>query len=308
MMEAPTPVGGVWAPPALRLRDAVASQPLLVRNWPLIAGIAILAMLTFVDLAMGPWAGEQGSYGLILLALSVWMIARRWPKIQAAGRPGDALIGGALLASALGLHLFGRVLGWVPVEALALYLALVVTLYLFAGWKGLRVAGFPLLYAAIAIPPPPGLVALFTAGLRLRITEAAVTTLDAFGLVVARSGLTLYIDQYRIAVAEACSGINSLVSLAAIGFFYIHIRGRRLDPLSIGIAAALTFAFAVLANFVRVVGIVLMTHFWGVGVAQGPLHQLLGFFCFAIALGGVMALDALIPQMPRRHAERGAGE
>ena len=292
-MDMSTSIGGAWAPPA---REDIARA---LRGWPLIAGIAIIAVPTLIDLARGPWAGEQGSYGLILLALSGWMIARRWPQMKAAGGRGNSMIGAAALGAVLILHLVGRILGWVPLEAASLYLALVATLHLFVGLPGLRVAGFPLLYAAIVVPPPPGLIAAITSGLRLRITEAAVALLDTFGLLVARSGLTLYVDQYRIAVAEACSGINSLISLAAIGFFYIHIRGRRLDPASIAIAAAITIALAVFANFVRVIGIVLMTHFWGVGVAQGPLHEALGFLCFALALGGVMLLDALIPQMPR---------
>lgn len=298
-MDATTSVGGAWARPARDGSGLADWRDDIAGSWPLFAGIAMLAVPTLIDMAKGPWAGEQGSYGLILLALSIWMIARRWPQIRAAGTPGNTLIGGGALALALLGFVFGHVLGWVPAEAASLYVALVAAFYLFVGVPGLRVAGFPLLYAAIVIPPPPGLVAAFTSGLRLHITEAAVAVLDMFGLVVARSGLVLFVDQYRIAVAEACSGINSLISLAAIGFFYIYIRGRRLDPLSIVAAAAITFALAVLANFVRVIGIVLMTHFWGVGVAQGPLHEALGFLCFSIALGGVMLLDALIPQMPR---------
>ena len=300
MMKASALAGDTYVSPDAKPCARSTWQMVLARNWPVIAGITVLAIPTLIDLGNGPWAGEQGSYGLILLALSIWMIVRRWPRIRAAGHQGDGRIGSALLGLALTGYIFGRILGWVTLEGMALYSALVASLYLLVGLSGIRVAGFPLLYAVIVIPPPPGLVALFTSTLRLRITEAAVAVLDGFGLVVARSGLTLYVDQYRIAVAEACSGINSLISLAAIGFFYIHIRGRRLDPLSIAIAAATTLALAVFSNFVRVIGIVLMTHFWGVGVAQGPLHEALGFLCFTVALGGVMLLDALVPQMPSR--------
>ena len=264
--------------------------------WPVWAGIALLAVPVLVDLAHGPWAGDLGSYGMIVLALAIWLVARRWPEMKAAGAPGHAAIGVPLLLGALGMFVLARIVTHVVAETLAFYLALIATLYLFVGYRGLRQGWFPLFYGLLAVPPPRSLVLDLTMNLRLGITDAAVAVLDAAGYRVASSGNMMFVDQYQIAIVEACSGINSMISLTAIGLFYVYFRRPSLS-LPAWIAAWLTIiAFAVLGNFVRVLAIILMTHYFGSGVAQGPAHEATGLLTFVVTLGGVMLLDAILPE------------
>ncbi|MES2754573.1 MAG: exosortase [Pseudomonadota bacterium] len=257
-------------------------------------GAALLAVPTLYDIATGPWSLDEGSYGVIVLAIALWLIARRWPAMRAAGKPGVQWLGWALFAAALTVHILARVVARIPTEAAALYVAGLAALYLQFGWPGLRQAAFPLAYLALAIPLSPELVALGTGPLRLAITHLVVELLGNAGLMIASEGLTLYVDQYEIAVAEACSGINSLISLTAIGLFYVHARGRRLGALSLPLVLAAILACAVIGNFARVLIIVLLTHFFGEAVAQGPLHDAAGLSTFVVALGAVMALDATV--------------
>lgn len=256
-------------------------------------GAALLGVPTLIDVGAGPWSLEGGSYGVIVLAIGIWLVARRWGAMRAAGVLGRKWLGGSLFAAALFLHILARIMASVPVEAAALYGAGVAALYLRFGWAGLRQAAFPLLYLGLAVPLSPALVGWATGALRLTITDAVVTLLGDAGYMIASEGLVLFIDQYEIAVAEACSGINSMISLTAIGLFYVHSRGRPLGVLALPIVLATILACAATGNFARVLTIVLLTHYFGEGVAQGPLHEATGLVTFAVSLGGVMLIDAV---------------
>lgn len=248
-----------------------------------------------VDVAQTPFAGEQGSYGLIVLVLATWLIARAWPAMRAAARPGAALPSGIALGLALALYLIARIAGHLWLEAVSLYGVLLAGLYLLVGLPGMRPARFALVYALLALPPGH-LLSAATAGLRTAITDAATAVLHAAGLQVAKQGFTVFIDQYRIEIVDACAGMNSIVSIAAIGLFYVHMRGRRLDLATCLIGGGAMLLLAVAANFVRVLATILITHGFGPTIAQGPLHEAIGLAAFALALGGVFALDALVPQ------------
>lgn len=278
--------------------DRAAAPPRL-GVWLIWAGIAALGIPVLIDTATRVWSTEQGSYGGILLALGIWLVWRRWPAMREHGSPGNAALGGLVLAGALAVHVIARMMTNVSGSALTLYAALVAAGYLLVGFRGLRAAAFPLCYGLIAMPLPPSLIASVTTQLRLGITDAATTALRFAGLPVGREGLDIQVAQYRIAVAEACSGLNSIIGLAAIGFFYVYIRRTPLRLPVVVATLAVVLGFAILANFIRVVLVISVTYYFGDAVAQGPLHEGAGFLMFAIALGGVMAVDALAPDYPR---------
>jgi exosortase/archaeosortase family protein len=96
-----------------------------------------------------------------------------------------------------------------------------------------------------------------------------------------------------LAVEEACSGMNSLFSLSAIGLVYVYLR-RPGRYLYYALMMAPIVGFAIFSNFVRIAIVVLLTHTFGDAVAQSILHEATGFMTFSVALGGVIALDALI--------------
>ena len=238
------------------------------------------------------WSTEQGAHGPIVLAIAAWLFARRWPAMRAEAKPGSALLGGALLTAMLLAYMICRIVGSIVLESAAAYGALLATLYLFVGAKAMRQAWFPILYFLFVLPPPGSLVATATQPLRLEISAAAVSLLAWLGLPVAQSGLIIYIDQYALEVKAACGGLNSIISLSAIGLFYTYVR-HGADLAYMAAFSVVIVGMAVLANFVRVLLLVLITYYLGNDAAQGFLHQFAGMTMFVVALVGTMALDAL---------------
>ncbi len=300
-------LGGVLAllgpMPTLRLDPAALRRDW--SRWVLLAGAGLLALPTLVSNAQRSWATEQGEHGPIVLAIGLWLLWRRWPAMRAVARPGSAWLALALGAPLATLFLLARVADEIRVECYALYALGLTALYALMGWRSLVKGSFPLVYLALALPTPAGLTWQLTYRLRIGVTEAATGLCQLLGWSVARDGLEIVVDNYRLAVKAACSGMNSLISLSAIGLIYVYI--RRSPPW--GYLAAMMPAiigFAVLGNFVRVMVLISLTHFFGDAVAQSYLHETAGLVTFSIALLGVIGLDAVLAPRVLRHEAAGA--
>jgi len=97
---------------------------------------------------------------------------------------------------------------------------------------------------------------------------------------IAQNGVVIMIGPYELMVKDACSEINSIFALSAIGFFYVHefVRGKWVRG---AILIASILPITVLANFFRVLALVLGAYYLGVDRIEGVFHDTL-----AQALGG----------------------
>jgi exosortase len=285
--------------PALQgIAGGSAKKALYPALIPLAVGLGTLILSTMKGIAAVAWDTEQGAHGPIVLAIAVWLLIRAWPKIREVAEPGSTLLGGAALALLLPAYIVMRIVGSIVLESLTLYAILVTTLYLFVGARAMRRAWFPIAYFLFVLPPPGSLVAAATQPLRLQISQAAVSFLSLFGLSVGRTGLLIYVDQYLLEVKAACGGLNSIISLSAIGLFYAYAL-HNLNIRYCALLAVVTVFFAIVANFVRVIILILITHFWGDGAAQGFLHGFAGITMFVVAMLGVMTFDHFAASLRR---------
>jgi exosortase len=259
-------------------------------------GLVILAVPTLLANARQSWSSEQGEQGPIVLAIGLWLLARNWPSMRRAATPGPALFATACLLGAGIVYVLGRVWDQFEVETYGLYALALAGLYATIGLAGLARGWFPLVYLIFALPPPYALSWFLTSHLRLAITEAAVALFQALGLSIVRDGLNIMIDQYQLAVQNACSGMNSLFSLSAVGLVYIYLR-RGSKWWYIAAMLPPILVFAVFGNFARVVVVIALTHYFGDATAQGILHEATGFLTFLVALVGVIAVDAIVGRL-----------
>jgi exosortase len=270
---------------------------------PLIVGIFSLLVPTIQGIAQVSWATEQGAHGPIVLAIGIWLLCRAWPTILAHAEHGSSLVGAMVLVPALLVYLIANIVGSIVIQSAALYLILVVTLYLFVGLRAMRGAWFPIIFLLFVLPPPGSFVANATQPLRLQISEWAVIVLANLGYPVARSGLDIFVGQYILEIKSACGGLNSMISLTAIGLVYAYMRHNSNFRYSVFLLIVILF-LAVMANFVRVIVIILMTYYLGDRAAQGFLHQFAGLTMFVVAMGGLLLFDEVAGPIRRKLASR----
>ncbi|OIP08297.1 MAG: exosortase B [Betaproteobacteria bacterium CG2_30_68_42] len=265
----------------------------LLRWAPVALGLALLYGPTYWDLAHGLWNTEEQAHGPIVAAVALFLIWQNRAALAAAGaRPRD-VAGGALLGFGLLLYVLGRSQDILLFEIGSQIPVLAGTLLVAAGAPALRALWFPVLFVIFMVPLPGFLVDAATGPLKQMVSLIAENLLYAAGYPIGRSGVVLTIGPYQLLVADACSGLNSMFSLSALGLLYLYLM-RHASWLRNGalIASILPIAFA--ANAIRVIVLVLVTYHLGDEAGQGFLHGAAGIVLFIAALLLLFALDGLI--------------
>lgn len=292
------PVRAAAADPAPAQGDVAR---LLRTHWFLLLGALAIAIPTMASVANNSWSTEQGAHGPIVLATGLWLVWQKLGEIKGASRPAPLWRAMALLLPALALYMVARITDILEVEGVVMYLALLSVLYACIGGTAMRLLWFPLLYLCFVFPPPDTLVAAVTQPLKIGISRAAVDLLGLFGMPISRNGVIIQVAQYDVLVAAACAGLNSIISLSAIGLFYIYIRHNANWRYALLLMLAI-LPVAVFSNFVRVMLLILITYFAGDAAAQGFLHEFAGIVMFLVALACVVGIDALARPLRERLA------
>jgi exosortase B len=284
-------------------RRLLPTSSFVKERWPLLLGFAALIIPTLVRLARDVWTTDEGMHGIIVLTTGIWLVMREKPAVlQLATKASPALFWAIAIPGA-GVYAFGRAFGFLSIEVAALLGLMIAVGYFYLGAKAIRHLWFPILYLCFLVPPPGWVIDAITAPLKTYISVGATELLQMFGYPIVSEGVMLYIDQYQLLVEDACAGLNSIVSLTAIGLFYIYLLHRASWRYSLFLLCWIV-PMAVLANFVRVLALVLITYHFGDAMAQGFLHSTAGILMFITALAGIFAVDGLAGPL-RRRLERG---
>ena len=254
-------------------------------------GIAALYLPSYWNAAQGLWQTDEFGHAPLILAVAAWLFWQSRHAVEQAPTAPRVGSGWLLLASGLALYALGRTAGVSSVEFASQIFVAGAVLLLLKGTQALRLAWFPVFYLVFMVPLPGTVVDALTEPLKHWISIIVVDLLHAVGYPVGRSGVMLTVGRYELLVADACSGLNSMFSLAALGALFIHIMGRksRLHT-TLLVLAIVPIAFA--ANIVRVVSLVLITYHFGDAAGQVFLHRPAGIVLMLVALLAFFALDA----------------
>lgn len=266
-----------------------------VAHWPIWLGALALLLPTLYALARIVWTTEEGAQGPLVLATGLWLLWRASPAALARQAPGKGWIAALALVAGLIVYAAGRITTILAAETLGLYLALLAAGYALLGAAALRRIWFPVLYLGLLVPPPVNWLNAATQPLKLGLVEATVGLLAAAGYPIAAQGVTIQVGQFTLLMAEACAGLNSIIALTAVGALYAYLRSER-DWRRMVILLAAVLPIAVLANFVRILLLVLLTYHFGDRVGQGFAHEFAGMTMFGVALASLFAVESLIPE------------
>jgi exosortase len=204
-------------------------------------------------------------------------------------RRGAAVVGGALA-----LYLLGIASGSVTLQGLALVAAIAGVVVARWSFSGLRALAFPVGFLLFMVPLPPPLVSPLIIALQVVVSVASVEVLSWLGMAVAREGNVLVLPSGEpLFVAEACSGITSIVTLLPLGVLLAHFTERSWARRLLLVAAVVPIAM--LGNLLRVVLTALAAERFGVEAAtQSTLHELGGLATFSLACLALVALGVLL--------------
>ncbi len=292
----PDPYGSIshFLRKTLAVLDSQTSRSPIGFEWlPVTAGLFILFVPTFYTLAINYWGQDDYAHGPIILAVIGWLIWDKRHLLLTAPTGIAKAPGFVLLIFGLLLYVLGRSQRVFIIEIAALAPILAGVLLVMRGWSGLRAFWFMLLFIAYLVPLPGMFLKVMTGPLKLYVSKIAEQILYTAGYPVANSGVILTIGQYQLLVADACAGLNSMISLSALGLLYLYLIGHK-NWLHNGLILASLVPIAFMANIVRVLVLVLVTYYFGDAAGQGFAHGFSGLVLFVIALAGILALDAIL--------------
>jgi exosortase len=230
------------------------------------------------------------SHGYLVAPIALYLIWERRDRLrETAIRPSGW--GLAALIVCMLMLMAGTIAAETFSARVSLVGTIVASIWFVAGAGYLRVLWFPLAFLLLMIPIPAIIFNRIAFPLQLIASEFGERTLSLANIPVFREGNLIVLENMTLDVAEACSGIRSLVSLFTLSVLYGYfttpsVKMRVLLALS-------TVPIAIVANGLRVAGTGLGAHVWGPTAAEGFFHEASGWAVFvvaALALGAVRSL------------------
>ena len=275
--------------PTLR-EQALDGRTLLSIGLVLAAG-AVVYWQVFVRL-FDAWTNDGNySHGWLIIPLSLYFAWERRDQFIAAPRNpswlGLVVILGSLallIAGLLGAELFltrisivGTVTGMV--------------LFLF-GWSHLKVLMYPIGFLLLMIPIPAIIFNQIAFPLQIFASQFGEFCMTSAKIPVLREGNVLILANTTLEVAEACSGIRSLISLITLGLVFGYFSDPRMWVRVAIVASAIPVA--IIANGMRVAGTGMAAQWYGPEAAEGFFHDFSGWAVFAVAFVLMLGIHRLI--------------
>lgn len=261
--------------PARRFRQA---------RWKLFAVASLVLWIytpILAKLAVQWWDDPNFSHGFFVPLFALYVIWQERGRLEAI-RVKPSWSGLAIVAFALGILIIGVLGSELFLSRISLLMLIAGLVILFQGWAYQKAILFPWLFLLLMVPIPVIVFNQVTFPLQLLASKLASGTLAALGVPVLREGNVIQLPAMPLEVAEACSGIRSLLSLTTLSIIYGYLMEKRIAVR--WILALASVPIAVAANALRIVGTGLLVQYWDPGKAEGFFHAFSGWLIFVISL------------------------
>jgi exosortase len=264
--------------------------------------LAVSFVLAYQDVLfwlMDDWdLDEEYSHGWLVVPIALYLAwERREQLARAPLRPSRW--GLVLLVFSLGALAAGTLAAETFVARISIVLTAVAAVLYVTGVEHVRILRFPLAFLLLMIPIPGIIFNRIVFPLQLVASDFGARSLAAAGIPVFREGNLISLAHMNLDVAEACSGIRSLISLFTLSLLYGYFTEPRLVMRVILLIA--TIPVAIFANGVRVAATGVAANFYGAKVAEGFFHSFSGWIVFLVAGVTLLGIHRSVNLVMRRH-------
>jgi len=265
---------GLWASIAL----LVAAFAFLYR--------AVIAKLVY------DWINDGNySHGFLIVPVAAYLVWERRKKLTAT-LIQPSVLGLVLLVGSLATLIAGLLGAELFLSRVSMIGVIAGVVLFTTGWRYLRVLTFPLAFLLLMIPIPAIIFNEIAFPLQLLASRCAEWTLSTAHIPVLREGNIIVLANTTLEVAEACSGIRSLISLVTLAIIYGYFTDDRIWARVMLTLAAIPVAVA--ANAARVAGTGVAAHYYGPEAAEGFFHTFSGWMLFVVAFVMLFGIQKLL--------------
>jgi len=287
-----------------RVNPQLQTEPLTVRRHSTVQStvplwqLGVLAVVsvwlywpTLAHLVWQWWTDPNFSHGFFVPLFSAFVLWQERDRL-AHITPQPSWTGAVVLMAGLGVLIIGRLGAELFLDRFSLLLILAGVIIIFWGWNLFRAVLFPWAFLLLMIPTPQIVFNQITFPLQLLASKVAATVLPLLGVPILREGNVINLPSMALEVAEACSGIRSLMSLVTLAIIYGYLMEKRLRVR--WLLAVASVPIAVAANSIRIIGTGLLVQYWDTDKAEGYFHASWGWIIFVVSLIMLYALHGLI--------------
>jgi len=246
---------------------------------------------------VGDWSNDPNySHGFLVPLIALYLLWQKRPSLlQTPISPSNW----GLLALTCGLciYVFGHLAAELFTMRASMLVVLAGVIISNLGISFFRCALLPYGYLYFMIPLPYLLYDAIAFPLKLFVAKYSVMVLQIIGISVYREGNIIMLPATTLEVADACSGIRSLMSLLALGVAYAYFSQKSLTKKIVLVAS--TIPIAVLANAVRVIGTGILAHHYGAAAAEGFFHEFAGMVIFAVSMAMLIGVGVVLSRLGR---------
>jgi len=274
-------------------------------SWPALGWFTALLIAAYFPILkhlVEQWSYDDdfahGFFVPMVALFSAWQ--RREEVLKLPWKP--AWWGVALLVWAIVQAYVGWLAAEMFLQRTAFLISLTGMLLVMGGTALVRALLFPLVLLIFMIPIPAIIFNYITFPLQIFASQLAEYSLDMLNIPVFREGNILELASQRLSVAEACSGIRSLLSLTFFSLVYSYYFDTKIWMRWVLLIAIIPIAILANSGRITITGILSQTN---PDLAEGFFHSLEGLVIAAIAffmlvivhksinwLGGVRHLEA----------------
>ena len=263
-----------------------------------LAAVFLTYWNVLVELVRAWSTDDNYSHGFFIVPLAAYFAWERRHALAAApirsSWTGLLLVAVSLLllvAGLLGAELF--------LSRVSVIGVLAGTILFLFGWRVLRLLMFPLAFLLLMVPLPAIIFNKIAFPLQLLASNVGESTINALDIPILREGNVLILANATLEVAEACSGIRSLVSLFTLGIVF----GYFVDPRPwVRVVIALSAVpVAIVANGLRVASAGVAAHNYGNAGVEGIFHSFSGWVVFIVAFLMMFALQRVLQRLLPPH-------
>jgi exosortase B len=267
----------------------------------ILASLLVLFVPVFYDLSVSVWNNDTQSHGPIVLAIAIWFFYFKTRQIleKSTDFKPAPLLGWFLIFCGFSLYLVGYSQSVYILSMLSLVAILCGLICIVFGVKTALKYWFALFFFVFLMPWPASVIDAVTQPMKIAVSYASEHLLYALDYPIARAGVILQIGQYKLLVADACAGLNSLFTLEAIGLLYINVINHQAFWRNV-LLAVLIVPVSFTSNVLRVCTLALITYHFGDEAGQGFLHNFSGMILFLTALILIILIDTLIQKVSER--------
>lgn len=228
------------------------------------------------------WANDENySHGFLVPAISGYFLWQS--RDDLAQRPLKPANSGLLIVILALLVLCGGVSAQVNFALRISFVLLLCGMVVYLlGWSWFVGLLLPLGFLLFMIPLPYIVYDSLAFPLKLFVAKVSVWVLKLMGVVVLREGNIIMFPETVLEVADACSGLRSLMSLLALGVALAFFTQKR--PIARVVLVLLTVPIAIVTNMIRVIGTGFLAQYYGAAAAEGFFHEFAGMGVFLLAM------------------------